>query len=310
MYIDLINKNSNRRTFTDINVLNLKSIVKDTELVLAFDQASRCTGATIGDNKGNELFFMTFVRDDKVEKDYMEYKEKFKEVFMKIFEDCKIDTILHEDTHTEGFVHTDKVLDAMRTTFSEIKYEYKLSYDIFPVKQQTWKSCFLIDGYKQQTKENVATVARMRLPYLDAVQDVYDSYGIYYYYKTQILPSKQSPIFKPYKGMKIDKRHHLNIRVVQLDNIHELKLTDVEYRRSQKYGLNMFLYDNSKWIEENCRMLTSHSNKLWIAELDNTNSGMYANAIWCNYDIIPIDKKKLFCIAYRTNKLSNATLDK
>lgn len=310
MIIDIVNKNSIGYAYDHATVPNLKKSLKDTKLVLAFDQSTTCTGLTIGTVDGIELLFGSFTRDNKVEKDFMDYKNTFKEALYSMFSGCNIDTILHEDTFSEGYTNTDKVLSTMKTAFREFKYQYNLTCDIIEVKQQIWKTCFLLDGFKQQTKENVAIAANHYMPNLFAVQDIYDSLGIFHYYKTQILPSKNSPVFIPYKGMKIDKRHGLSIRVVQTNNIHELSLNQKEKVQASKYGINRFQYNDKKWIEENCRMLTSHSNKVWVAEIDNTNRGMYVNAIWCNYDIIPEDDAKLYCIAYRLNKTSNATLDK
>ena len=310
MHVNYIDRKGHTIVYSMDNAPNLATAFSKFELVLAFDQSSTCTGLTIGDIKGNELLFMAFEREKAQEKDYMEYKGSFKTIFNKVFKGCDINTLLYEETHSEGYVEVDKVLSTMRTVFTEIKQEYGYKYDAIAVPQQTWKSCFLLKGHKQQTKENVEYAARHYMPTLYAVQDVYDSLGIYFYYKTEIMPSKLGLIFKPYKGMKIEKRHNLTIRVLQCNSKNEIQFTEQEKKKIHKYGLKEFLYSNDKWIEENARMLTSHSNKVWVAEIDNTNKGMYVNAIWCNYDIIPKDDMKLFCIVSRDKKLDKAMLDK
>lgn len=309
MHINYVDKKSQIAAYSHLSAPNLSNAFKNFKLVLAFDQSSTCTGLTVGDIKGRELLFMSFERDKKIE-DYMLYKNTFKEAFNRIFKGCSIDTVLHEDTHSEGFVNTDKVLNTIRTMFNEIKNEYRYAYDIISVPQQTWKSCFLLKGYKQPTKENVAYAANIRIPTLRAVQDIYDSIGIFYFYKTEIMPSKIGSIYKPHKGTKIERRHNLSIRVIQCNSKEDIIYTDKEKSRLSKYGVKEFLYNNNIWIEENARMLTSHSNKVWIAEIDNTNKGKFVNAVWCNYDIIPENNMKLYCIVYRENKLNNAPLDK
>ena len=310
MIIEVKNKQSiESQYFTEENILNIHQYVKDAPIVLAFDQSSTASGCTIALKNGQELLFMCFYREG-TDGDYVDYKNLLKVALIRLLTGCNIFMILHEDTYSEGFIHVDEVLSAIKTLFKELKYEMNWTCDIIPVPQQTWKSCFLLEGNKQQTKENVAIAVAHYYPNLYAVQDIYDSVGIMHYYKTQILPSISSPIFKPYKGMKIEKTHNLSIRVQQVWGRHNLTFTEDEVKHMKKNGCAFFMYDNTKWIEDNCRYLTSSSNKVWIAEVDNTNRGNFVNAVWCNYDIIPEDGMKLYVICYRINKLKNAKLDK
>lgn len=310
MHIQILNKFSRGNAYTDQTIQSLKPVLKEMELVLAFDQASKISGLTLGTKDGVELLFMSFIRDEDKESDYIDYKNVLKTTLATMFKECNIKTVLHEDTFSQGYTKSDDVLSSMKTMFRELKYEYDMTFDVIQVRQQTWKSCFLLDGYKQPTKTNVEIAANHYFPNLHCVQDIYDSVGIFHYYKTEILPSQNSPIFKPYKGMKIEKRHKLTIKVFQVNHISEISLTSTELTKKAKYGVAVFQYNNDKWIEENCRQLTSQSNKIWVAEIDNTNRGMYVNAIWCNFDIVPEDDMKLYCIAYRDNKLKGAMLDK
>lgn len=310
MFINYIDRKNQIVPYSHLTAPNLSKIFNGIKLVLAFDQSSTCTGLTIGDVNGKEFLFMSFERDKKTELDYMEYKNTFKEAFNRIFKGCTIDTLLHEETHSEGYVTVDKVLNTIRTMFIEIKNEYNYNYEIISVAQQTWKSVFLLKGYKQPTKENVAYAARTYIPNLNVVQDIYDSLGIFYFYKKEIMPSKLGLMYKPHKGTKVDKRHGISMRVIQCDSKEDITFTSMEKTRISKYGIKEFLYDDGRWIEDNARMLTSHSNKVWIAKIDNTNKGKYVNAIWCNFDIVPEDNKVLYCIVYRLNKTTNASLDK
>lgn len=274
------------------------SQLKVANPVIAFDQSTTCTGITVGDSKGNIHGFIRLTKEDSHENGTI-FIANF-QVWLQRFIDIEPDFLLYENTFSKQYYRTDVILSQLRGVFTTLKSQNNWQFPMEIVNQQDWKSNLmrLKSGNRSLTKDNahdvILDILYPNLKYSDNYSDVYDSIGIYYYYKCHFMNRDLSEPVDISKSLKIKEGIDIEYSFI-IGKEPELS----RYSRiASNRGIRYFNYNRKMTPREHIQRLASNSNELWICHVPYNNNP-FIDVIMSQCPRLPMKDENIYLVGYR-----------
>lgn len=277
------------------------SELKVRNVVPCFDQSTKCTGITFGDSKGNIHGYARLIKENRNENGRIFIANYHR--WLEHFIDVSPDYLMYEHTFSKGYFNTDVILSQLRGTFPTLKKNLGWDFPIDSVMQQEWKANLiqLKPGDHSLTKENVQQcVADYIVPGIiedDDYEDVYDSIGIYHYYRCNIMNRSTDTPLDVSKKLKIkDTTDYV------IDYCVGAEPDLYKYSRvSQNRGIRYFNYTRNMSPREHIARLASNSNDFWICHVPLVDNP-FIDQILPSCGRLPTKDEKVFLMGYRVKK--------
>lgn len=276
--------------------------------VIITDQASH-TGMVICNTFGDIQYVIEM--DKEKDENYTEFMENIADTLNIMLNGNKVCMWFIEEIHSRGYYKTDKILSTLKEMPNIFKKKYmpkmRCGRD-FAIHQASWKSMYFDKNFKQGTKEDKSKHATsIHYPNFYVSKDsenICDALGIHYYVKINFLTMREQ-ILTVTTSMKKESRHNYYERVFLVKQGETPLLNEEEMFKNQFTPMKQFIYNPKLSLEDNCRSLTSSSNKMWYSIIPEENNS-YIQEIWWKYDIktYGLSDYTLYVICYRENQLS------
>jgi hypothetical protein len=262
--------------------------------VMAFDQSTTCTGITFGDNKGNIYGFARLVKEDRNENGSL-FITNFRE-WLGEFVDMDLNYLIYEHTFSKQYFRTDVILSQLRGVFTDLKTVKKWNFPVQSVMQQEWKANLMKQkiGDRTLSKENahyvILNYLYPNLPAYEEFDDVYDSIGIYNYYKDVYMNMDLKKPVKVTTKLKLKE-------VVYKQEIFCSESPD-RFSKIAKYRETRYFEFNPRMtLQEQLERLVSNSNELWVCKLPLDNNP-YIDTI-LEQAGLPLEGQSIWLMGYR-----------